>query len=183
MNSDNVQPIRYSKKIVTKRIIDEDKGEERKYQASKLGAMEVSLEGFKIIRALAPSAGIGADKLIEEGGDIEFMGSSQTISLMLTVLSENLTPEHYTILVDKLLGSLVFNGKEVEDWSEHFDEYPGDLLEVLSWLGKETFYDFFIQSTMMKYWVQKIKTIVPTKVKKAIKAVLNDNEPDSKEES
>lgn len=171
---------KYSKKIISKLIDDEDGP--RKYQANKLGAYEVSLEGFKIIKAMTPSAGVGIDAIIGTEGDIAFLGETNTVSGMFQLLAENLTPEHYTELVDKLLGSLMFNGEDIEDWSDHFDEYPQDFLEVLAWLGKETFTDFFVKSTILKPLIGKIKMMVLPKIKESLGNVMKLNEQDSNEE-
>ena len=54
---------KYSKKVISKSIIDGDVG--RKYTAYKLGSMEVSTEGFKLLRAATPSFGIAIDQLMD----------------------------------------------------------------------------------------------------------------------
>ena len=154
---------RYSKTIIEK-IITGENGELRKYQTNKLGAKDVSIEGFKLLKALAPSAGVGIDTLAS-GDAYGLIDTSQTYTAMLQLLSENLTEDHFAQLEDKLLGCLTVDGKKIEDWSDHFDLHEGDFLEVLGWIGKETFTGFFSRSTILKYWIRKIKELVPANVK------------------
>lgn len=178
----NSNGIRYSKKVITKTISDDNKI--RKYQANKLGAMEVSLEGFKLLKALTPSIGVGIDEA--RNNELSILDSTQTVSWMLQLLSDNLKESHYMELVDKLLGSLVFNGEAIEDWSDHFDDYEEDFLEVLIWLFKDTFYGFFMKSTILKPLVQvmeEMKEVVLPRITEVMTNVLKHNEQDSNEES
>ena len=79
---------------------------------------------------------------------------------MFQLLSENLEIEHYTTLVDKLLGSMFVNDTFVDDWSDHFDEHPEDFLEILMISFKENFYDFFMESTILSPMKEKVMEVV-----------------------
>jgi hypothetical protein len=170
---------RYSKKIITRTIIDESAGESRKYTANKLSAKEVSVEGFKLLRAVMPSFGAAIDAFSE--GDSEFLPTTNKFSEILFFLSENLTDEHFSNLEDKLLGSLIVDDKELGvEWSDHFDDHPQDFLEILGWLGEENFKSFFMESTIIAP-LQKRITPVFQNLKDKLGYVLTDNETDSSE--
>lgn len=171
---------RYSKKMISKRLILPD-GTCRVYQTPKLAAYEINLEGMKIARAVLPSAGSMIDSFVSNT-DMEFSElPPQTFSGSLYFLSENLDEQNYTNLVDKLLGSLIVDGKEIEDWSDHFDEHPEDFLEILVWSGRENFESFFMGSTMLAPLKSKITEVVQN-LKGKLDNVQKSKEPDTNEE-
>jgi len=147
--------MKYSKTKVKLKI------EDRTYTIKKLGARDLNIEGFKLIRVFAPSAGAGIDAYRNQD-EFGILDGSNTVAAMLQLLSENLTEEHYTNLTDMLLGSLAYDGDTLEEWSDHFDteEFEGDFLEVLVWAFKENFYNFFTKSTILVSLMEKAKTIV-----------------------
>ncbi len=128
----------YSNKELKPLTIDAEDGL-RVYKGFKLNSYQVMTEGFKMLRVLMPSFGTGIDQMTNDNG----LEIPNTFGAMMQLLNENLSEEQFTTLADKLLGSLVFNGDVVEDWVDHFDQYPQDLIEVLGWSGKENFYNFF----------------------------------------
>lgn len=175
---------RYSKKIITKTIVDEEKQVTRKYQLNKLSAYEVNMEGMKLARAIMPSAGSIIDSFMK-GEDVEASMldvPQQTFSGALFFLSENFQDDQYAILVDKILGSMMVDGKEVDDWSDHFDEYPEEFFEILLWAGRESFENFFMGSTMLAPLKEKLKEIFP-KVKEMLNGVQTSKETESSEKS
>lgn len=165
----------YSKKVVEKKI------EDRVYKIKKLGARQASIEGFRIIKAITPSLGVGMDSL--KGNSIFEMTS--TTASAFQFLSDNLEIDHYSDLVDKLLGSMEVNGVPVQDWSDHFDEedHEGDFLEILFWAFKESLYGFFTKSTILKPWISKVKETVLPIVKEKIQNSLTDLSTGSNDES
>jgi len=147
--------MKYSKTKVRLKI------EDRTYTLKKLGARDLNIEGFKLVRIFAPSVGAGIDGYRNQD-DFGILDGSNTVAAMLQLLSENLSSEHYTELTDMLLGSLSYDGDKLEDWSDHFDteEFEGDFLEVLVWAFKENFYSFFTKSTILVNLMEKAKSIV-----------------------
>ena len=162
----------YSKKSITKNI------DGRRYELKKLGAKEVSIESFKIVKAVTPSIGVGFDSM--QGNSI--FDITSTTASALQFLSDNLTVEHYTELVDKLLGSLRVDDVSVGEWDEHFDEYPEDFLEIVFWSFKENFFSFFMNSTILKPWISKAKEMVLPQMKNLMNDALKLQEQESKEE-
>jgi len=169
---------KYSKVIISK-IIDDD----RKYQVSKLGSQEISLEGFKIIKAILPSVGVGIDTMISAESDFGFLDNNRTVASAFQLLAENLESEHFQELQLKLLRTLMFNGKDLEDWSEHFDneEYAKDFLEILVWAFKENFYSFFMESTILSPMLSQMKEGVLLIMKTKMQDVLKSKEQESSE--
>lgn len=166
----------YSKNTLKPLTIEQ--GEElRVYKGFKLNSLEVMKEGFKILKALMPSLGTGIDQLSNDDG----FSAPNTFGAMFQLLNENLTEEQFTVLVDKLLGSLICNSETIEDWVEHFDKYPQDLIEVISWTGKENFHDFFMESTMLRSKLKSLVQLVDPKVVNTINDLLNGKEQDTKE--
>lgn len=151
---------RYSTKIITK-VIETEDGEVRKYQANKLGAEVIAKEWFKILPIITPMMGALGDSAIEEK---EYgIPSQHKLQAAMLSLSSELDEEHFADLQEKLLGKLMFNGKDLEHWGEHFDSHTEDYLDVLVWLIKENFYDFFTSSRMIQPFVKKMKeSILPT---------------------
>lgn len=167
----------YSKNQMKPLTIDGDSGL-RTYKGFKLNAYQVTVEGFKILKAILPSLGTGIDQL-SNGQDL--YETPNTFGAMFQLLNENLSEDQFTTLVDKLLGSLVCNGEAIEDWIKHFDEYPQDLIEVISWAGGESFYSFFMESTMLKSKVKSIAEMLDPNLKEKISNVLKSKEQDTKE--
>jgi len=158
---------KYSKKIV-KKMIEGDDGKVRKYSALKLSAIEVAVEGFKLLRAATPSFGVAIDQLMDKENAFD---TPDTFAAMLQLLTENLTPEHFTDLVDKNLGSLMFDGKEIEDWSEHFDDYEEDFLTIIIWLSEENFTSFFMKSITPLPCFKKLTSLFPSVKEKVTNAL------------
>ena len=148
---------RYSKKVITVSILDGD--EKRKYVISRLSAYEASCEGYKLIAAAIPSFG-AAMEAFKEATDATFNPSSTSLTEMLFFLKENLGEEQVLILIDKLLGNMECNDKEIEDWSDHFDSHEGDFLEVLIKAFEGSFFTFFTKSTILAPWKGKMEAII-----------------------
>jgi hypothetical protein len=173
--------VKYSKNIVPK-ILDREDGTADKYHITKLSSYEVATEGYKIIKALAPSIGVSIDGMISSGSIESFgLDQSKTATGMLQLLSENLEVDDFTGLLDKLLGKMCYNEKEVEDWSDHFDDHPGDFFEIIAFSFKENFFDFFTKSTILSPMIETVMEIVPV-LKNKMQNVSNDKEPEELDE-
>lgn len=167
----------YSKTQLKTLTIDAEDGL-RTYKGFKLNARQVMLEGFKMLKVLLPSLGTGIDQLTNKD---DMFDMPNTFGAMFQLLNENLTEDQFACLVDKLLGSLVCNSEAVDDWVAHFDTYPQDLIEVISWAGRENFYSFFMESSMLQSKVKSIAEMIDPKVKEKINNVLKSNVQDTKE--
>jgi len=149
---------------------------EKEYRFTKWSTITTAIEGKKLLLAVAPSFTAMADMKIGtsstqeslteiiEGGDIEFL-----LTGAITQLSGNFTDEHFESLVNKLLSSLEYRVREdgelgdfkkVEDWSEHFDEYPEDFEVVVVKSVKVNLYDFFMKQATVRSSIEKILAVV-----------------------
>ena len=173
--------MRYAKKVITKSIKDSD-GEERIYQAYKVGAFTVATEGFKILSALSPSAGVGIDSLQAKSNKEEFDDTqSHTFGAMLSMLSEHVTPEHFDDLSQKLMGSLMLGKEEIADLEAHFDLHEGDMLDILVWLFQENFTNFIMKSGTVQSWTNKITSLLTPELKEIVNKFKTNLEEESKE--
>ena len=164
----------YSKKIVSKTI------EGRSYEIKKLGAKEVSIESFKLIKAITPSVGVGFDAM----KGLSIFEMTGTTASAFQFLSDNLEVDHFSELTDKLLGSLKVDGVLVSDWDEYFSEdevAEEHFIEILFWSFKENFYGFFTKSTILKPWINKAKEVVLPMMQEKLNSALNSPEQESNE--
>lgn len=143
----------YSSKIVEKTFVTES-GDKILYEAKKLNVTNTGKESFKILRCVLPSAGVGLDNLFQEDNGMFEM--PRTLAEMFTLLSDNLTEDHFEDLSGKLFGGLRINDKKV-DIDEHFETYPEHYIPVLIWLGEETFSPFLTRNSMFRSMKEKIK--------------------------
>lgn len=173
---------------------------EREYRLTKWSTITTAIEGKKLLMAVAPSFTAMADmKLgsptteeslndIIEGGDIEFL-----LTGAITQLSTNFTDEHFESLTNKLLSSLEFHKREpstfneegeetlgdwedftsIDDWSEHFDDYPEDFELTLVKSIKVNLYDFFMKQATVRSSIEKVLAVV-----KPLTSQLNENTKD-----
>lgn len=165
----------YSKNTLKPLTIEGTSGDIRVYKGFKLNARQVMIEGYKMLKAVMPSLGTGIDQM----ANADDINPANTFGAMFQLLNENLTEEQFTGLVDKLLGSLLCNGDLIEDWVEHFDKYPQDLIEVIGHTGKENFYDFFMESTMIRSKIKGLVQLMEPKVLEKMQSLLNGNEQDT----
>ncbi len=171
---------KYSKVVKTLEI--KDVTDPRTYQINKLSSQEVAKESFKIIKIFLPSVGVGLDAL-KNSDEFDFMQVDRTATTVIQLLADNLEDQHFAELQFKMLDTLRFNGQEIEDWSEHFDDkYAKDYLEVLVWSFKENFYDFFMESTILSPTIKKLKEVVLPNLKTKMQNVFKDKEVDCNEE-
>lgn len=159
-----------SKQTITKVITRQDETA-TVYKARPLSGLSVSAEGVKLLKVLTPSIGAGIDSLVGKDADImQLDGNSYTLTTMFTMLSDNLTDEHFIDLQDKLLGSLIVDDKAIEDPDDHFSEGNiEDLMEVLMWLFKENFYNFFMGSSTLRTQIQSLMGAMSPDLKGTLK--------------
>lgn len=167
--------VRYaSDKHIVSKLIKKEDDSEILYKAKPMSALSVSVEGMKLLKVLSPSLGAGIDSMV--GKDTSMMqldGNSYTLTTMFTMFSENLTDEHFIDLQDKLLGSLIIDGKEVADVDAHFDDHMEDLIEVLTWLFKENFWDFIMRSAILRTKIASLMAVLSPEVKQTLQKGLN----------
>ncbi len=141
----------YSDVTLSKTISDDDGI--RQYKSLKLGSREVFIEGLKLVKVLTPSIGTAIDQL--QNTDDIFGDISHTYGAAMQHLMDNIEPEHFAELCDKLLGKLFVNDKEV-DYSTHFDKYPQDFIDVIWWLGDTTFRPFLLKNAIVQSLMSKM---------------------------
>ena len=169
--------MKYSNTIITKMVTGVD-GTERLYKARKLSARTAALEGFKLIKAITPSIGAGIDSLSAKSQRESLFedGYDHTFGAMLQLLSENITDEHFESLSDKLMGSLMLGDEEIKDLDEHFDKYQGDFIELLTWLGKETFVNFIMENATLVSLMNKLVGMVSPEMRESLSVdKINEN--------
>lgn len=137
-------------------------GSTRFYTARKMGAANVALEGFKLLKAITPSLGAGADALKANSDREEQFedGQAHTFGAMLQLLSENISDEHFMSLVEKVTGSLYLGDEPIKDIWAHFDEFEGDFMDVLIWLVRENFTNFIMGSGTVVSLIEKITSLM-----------------------
>jgi len=168
--------MRYSKVLITRMVKGVD-GEERLYKAYKLPTLELAKEGYEILLSILPSIGTGLDDIKNEES---LISSNTTWTAAFQLLRNNLTPEHFETLQYKLLGSLLFVDTPIT--ADHFDKYPGDYFEVITWLFKENFTAFFTESGMLRSKIQNVKRMAQESpmMNDLIENVWKEVEPDTK---
>lgn len=155
--------MKYSKNKWVNKLVTTKAGDTREYRILKIGAMGVAKEGFKLISAIMPSIGTGFDAIQHKNGqdsDIFDQEQSHTCGAMLQLLSENISDEHFIDLAEKLMGRMYVNGVEVKDLDDHFDEFNGDFLDILSWIFMENFRNFITESDMLASLMTKLISLL-----------------------
>lgn len=144
--------MKYSKTVVEKEING------TQYSANKLGARDISREGINILKTIAPSFATGVSAIMgmpSEDGEV----SMPDLTDIIYILSEKLEEETFVRIQEEVMGSLKVDGKQLPDWSDYFDQHIEDYWDVLGWLLKENFYDFFIQNSTVQRLVEWFKSI------------------------
>lgn len=163
--------IKYSKNEVKVKV------GEREYSTFKWSVITTLSQGKKLAGAVAPSISTMADmwmankkdegslEEIIEGTDIEFL-----LTGAITQLSNNFTDEHFEELCNSLLSNYKYRERQedgemgqfidIEDWSEHFDEYQEDFEAVLIHSAKVNLYDFFMKQPTVRSSIEKVLTVV-----------------------
>lgn len=179
--------MKYSSEIISKTVVGHD-GIERLYKARKMQALTIVREGIKLTRAIAPALGSAADAVATaermEQELIEYQGN--TFGSMIMMLSANLTEDHLSDLLVKVMGSLMLGDADIgsteDKLNEHFDKHQGDYIEVATWLLKDNFVNFLQESVMFRSLTNKLLTNISPKLNEIIskfKTELNE-EPSSK---
>ena len=174
--------MKYSSNIISKIIKDKD-GNEKLYKAQKMSSMQIVLEGFRILKVITPSIGTGIDSLAAKQNqeDIFSDQKSHTFGAMFQLLSENISDEHFEELVAKAMGSLRLGDDIISDLDAHFDIHSGDFIEILTWLLKENFLNFIMESGTLVASIDKMLALLSPKMKEVIENVKKSLEEETKE--
>jgi len=166
--------MKYSTVMISKVIKGID-GTERLYKARKMSSMTVAKEGFKLLKSITPSIGAGVDSMVAQQTRESLFedGQAHTFGAMMQLLSENISDEHFEDLSMRLLGSLMLGDDEIKDLDKHFDEFSGDFIEILWWLGKENFANFIMGSGTLVSLMSQLTDLMSPTMKDAIESVKN----------
>lgn len=165
--------MKYSSEVISKTVVGSD-GIERLYKARKMQALTVVREGIKLTRAIAPAIGSAADAVsTQERMEQELMEyQGNTFGSMIMMLSTNLTEDHLSDLLSKVMGSLMLGDEDIgsseDKLNAHFDKHQGDFIEVATWLLKSNFINFLQESVMFRSLTDKIMTNISPKLKETI---------------
>lgn len=141
---------------------------DRTYKMSKWSTITTTLEGMKLAKVIAPSFAMVSDMWMgkdqnKDELDLILEDRDQNMYLLtgaVTQLCSSLEDEHFMSLVDKLLSGLEIikddEAVKIEDWSEHFDEFPEDYDQIVMWSIKENLWDFFMKQDT---FASKIKMV------------------------
>ncbi len=129
--------------------------EDRTYVLKKWSVRSTMLEGKRIGLAIAPSLTTIADMKLAKSQDVlSELDEQEQVSFILTAaitqLAGNFSDELFQETIDKLLSGISMDGDVIEDWSDHFDKYPEDFMEILVWSIKENVWDFFMKQRMFR---------------------------------
>lgn len=173
----------YSKTQMKSLVIEDEDGSIRTYRGYKLNSLTLLTESFKILKAIVPSIGTIIDGY---NSNQDLYLPPQTYTAAAQMLENNLSEEHFQDLVMKLTGNLICNKEAIDDWNEHFDKYIYDLPEIIVWVGKENFADFFTQNHLVRSKWKQIKEKMNPQLLEMVTTMFENNDiknNDTKEEN
>lgn len=172
----------YSKTQMKPLTVEDADGTFRVYRGCKLNAITLLTESFKLLKAIIPALGTVADGYNNQ----DMYLPPQTYTAAAQMLENNLSEEHFQDLVMKLTGELTCDKQAIDDWNEHFDKYIYDLPEIIAWVGKENFADFFTRNHLVRSKWKQIKETMNPQLLEMVTTMFENNDTknnDTKEEN
>lgn len=142
-----------------------------RYRLKKWNAATTTVQGFKLLKVFMPMLTMYADvksesmKVDELSAMLED-NSEYVFTKGFMQVSEQLTPEHFVDLQEKLLCGLEVFDKDKEewvsvgDWSEFFstEAYGQDWMEAVIWSFKVNLLDFLQRQSMFASVTESVMT-------------------------